>query len=134
MDIPDPDGTVVRIVWIDPNFPPFLGVDSHEDGVLRTYFSPRLTNETAVRQSTPSVTGRIRITSAAQAYGSLFGGPGAATPDSAAHERCPRGDAKLRAATCLGAREWAPTASVGRTYEQALCSDTNNKDAQPPPR
>jgi catechol 2,3-dioxygenase-like lactoylglutathione lyase family enzyme len=48
MDIPDPDGTVVRIVWIDPNFPPFLGVDSHEDGVLRTYFSPRLTNETAI--------------------------------------------------------------------------------------
>lgn len=42
------DGTVVRIVWIDPNFPPFLGVDSDEDGVLRTYFSPRLTNETAV--------------------------------------------------------------------------------------
>jgi catechol 2,3-dioxygenase-like lactoylglutathione lyase family enzyme len=47
MDIPDPDSTVIRVVWMDPDFPPFLGIESDEDGAMHPYFSPRLNNETA---------------------------------------------------------------------------------------
>ncbi len=42
IDIPDPDDAVVRIVWMDPAFPAFLGVESDETGATRPYFTPRL--------------------------------------------------------------------------------------------
>jgi catechol 2,3-dioxygenase-like lactoylglutathione lyase family enzyme len=42
IDIPDPDGAVVCIVWMDPAFPTFLGVESDETGAMRPYFTPRL--------------------------------------------------------------------------------------------
>jgi catechol 2,3-dioxygenase-like lactoylglutathione lyase family enzyme len=42
MDIPDPDGTVVRVVWTNPDRPPFLGVESDENGTGQAYFTPRL--------------------------------------------------------------------------------------------
>jgi catechol 2,3-dioxygenase-like lactoylglutathione lyase family enzyme len=44
-DIPDPDGTLVRIVWHDPQGPlatGFLGVDSDADGLPGLYAEPRL--------------------------------------------------------------------------------------------
>jgi catechol 2,3-dioxygenase-like lactoylglutathione lyase family enzyme len=44
MDIPDPDGTVVRIVWMNPAFPQFLGVATDENGAMQPYFTPRLTS------------------------------------------------------------------------------------------
>jgi hypothetical protein len=43
MDITDPDGTVVRIVWTNPDRPPLLGVESDEYGAMQAYFTPRLT-------------------------------------------------------------------------------------------
>jgi catechol 2,3-dioxygenase-like lactoylglutathione lyase family enzyme len=42
-DIPDPDGTLVRIVWHDPQRPPgFLGVAFDADGRPQPYRQPRL--------------------------------------------------------------------------------------------
>jgi len=42
-DIPDPDGTMVRIVWHDPQRPPgFLGVAFDADGQPQPYRQPRL--------------------------------------------------------------------------------------------
>ena len=43
MDITDPDGTVVRIVWTNPDRPPFLDVETDEYGAMQAYFTPRLT-------------------------------------------------------------------------------------------
>jgi hypothetical protein len=40
MEIPDPDGTVVRVVWMNRDFPAFVGVDSDENGGMHRYFSP----------------------------------------------------------------------------------------------
>jgi catechol 2,3-dioxygenase-like lactoylglutathione lyase family enzyme len=45
MDIPDPDGTVVRIVWMNPALPPFVGVASAKNGTAQPYFPPRLRSE-----------------------------------------------------------------------------------------
>jgi catechol 2,3-dioxygenase-like lactoylglutathione lyase family enzyme len=45
IDIPDPDGTVLRIVWPDPALPAFIGVESGDNGT-RPYFTPRLASET----------------------------------------------------------------------------------------
>jgi catechol 2,3-dioxygenase-like lactoylglutathione lyase family enzyme len=45
MDIPDPDGTLVRIVWHDPHGPyatGFLGVATEADGQPQPYDQPRL--------------------------------------------------------------------------------------------
>jgi len=45
MDIPDPDGLLVRIVWHDPagGFASgFLGVESYADGTQQQYREPRL--------------------------------------------------------------------------------------------
>ncbi|MGY1778939.1 VOC family protein [Geodermatophilus sp. SYSU D01036] len=46
VDIPDPDGIPVRIVWHDPDGPlgraEFLGVDSTADGRWHTYRRPQL--------------------------------------------------------------------------------------------
>jgi catechol 2,3-dioxygenase-like lactoylglutathione lyase family enzyme len=43
MDIPDPDGTLVRIVWHDPQCPSgFLGVAFDADGQPQAYRQPRL--------------------------------------------------------------------------------------------
>ena len=45
LDIPDPDGIPVRIVWHDPDGPlgrDFLGMESDADGQPRTYQQPRL--------------------------------------------------------------------------------------------
>jgi catechol 2,3-dioxygenase-like lactoylglutathione lyase family enzyme len=39
MDITDPDGTVVRIVWTNPDRPSFLGVESDEYGAMQAYFT-----------------------------------------------------------------------------------------------
>jgi hypothetical protein len=44
MDIPDPDGTVVRVVWMNPAFPQFLGVATDENGAIQPYFTPRFTS------------------------------------------------------------------------------------------
>ena len=44
-DIPDPDGTHVRIAWHDPHggySSGFVGFDSNADGQPRTYSNPRL--------------------------------------------------------------------------------------------
>jgi catechol 2,3-dioxygenase-like lactoylglutathione lyase family enzyme len=41
MDIPDPDGTVVRVVWTNPDRPPFLGVEADKNGTGQAYFTPR---------------------------------------------------------------------------------------------
>jgi catechol 2,3-dioxygenase-like lactoylglutathione lyase family enzyme len=43
MDIPDPDGTLVRIAWHDPQRPSgFLGVAFDADGRPQPYHQPRL--------------------------------------------------------------------------------------------
>ena len=43
LDIPDPDGSVVRIVWKDSaGSDGFLGVEYDEDGQMTPYFTPRL--------------------------------------------------------------------------------------------
>jgi len=43
LDIPDPDGTLVRIVWHDPARPPgFIGAESGTDRQPRPYFEARL--------------------------------------------------------------------------------------------
>lgn len=43
LDIPDPDGTVVRIVWKDAAAPEsFVGVEYGEDAQMTPYFTPRL--------------------------------------------------------------------------------------------
>jgi catechol 2,3-dioxygenase-like lactoylglutathione lyase family enzyme len=46
LDIPDPDGTLVRIVWHDPRGPAarstFLGIETGPDGTPRPYYEPRL--------------------------------------------------------------------------------------------
>ncbi|NUT32148.1 MAG: VOC family protein [Hamadaea sp.] len=43
LDIPDPDGTVVRLHWRDPAAPDrFLGVDTDAAGTMVPYFTPRL--------------------------------------------------------------------------------------------
>jgi hypothetical protein len=43
LDIPDPDGTLVRIVWHDPRRPcGFLGIASDADGHPQQYREPRL--------------------------------------------------------------------------------------------
>jgi catechol 2,3-dioxygenase-like lactoylglutathione lyase family enzyme len=43
LDIPDPDGTLVRIVWHDPQRPSgFLGVTFDADGQPHPYSQPRL--------------------------------------------------------------------------------------------
>ncbi|HEY3009609.1 MAG TPA: VOC family protein [Micromonosporaceae bacterium] len=43
MDIPDPDGTLVRIVWRSPQAPSdFLGVAFDADGQPQRYHQPRL--------------------------------------------------------------------------------------------
>jgi len=42
MDIPDPDGTVIRIHH-SCGRPPFLGVESGADGETYSYATPRLT-------------------------------------------------------------------------------------------
>jgi catechol 2,3-dioxygenase-like lactoylglutathione lyase family enzyme len=43
VDIPDPDGTLVRIVWHDPSRPPgFLGAAADADGRPLAYYEPRL--------------------------------------------------------------------------------------------
>jgi len=41
MDVPDPEGTVVRIVWMNPALPPFVGVASDKNGTAQPYFAPR---------------------------------------------------------------------------------------------
>ncbi len=42
-DIPDPDGTLIRIVWHDPQRPPgFLGVAFDANGQPQAYHQPRL--------------------------------------------------------------------------------------------
>ncbi|MGY1616734.1 VOC family protein [Geodermatophilus sp. SYSU D00691] len=49
MDIPDPDGIPVRVVWHDPDGPlgrhDFLGVEPGADGRPQTYQQPRLNLE-----------------------------------------------------------------------------------------
>lgn len=46
LDIPDPDGTLVRIVWHDARGPAaqltFLGIEAGPDGTPRPYYKPRL--------------------------------------------------------------------------------------------
>jgi catechol 2,3-dioxygenase-like lactoylglutathione lyase family enzyme len=43
VDIPDPDGTIIRIVWHDPKgMSGFLGVEYDADGRPRPYREPRL--------------------------------------------------------------------------------------------
>ena len=43
VDIPDPDGTIIRIVWHDPiGMSGFLGVEYDAEGRPRPYREPRL--------------------------------------------------------------------------------------------
>jgi catechol 2,3-dioxygenase-like lactoylglutathione lyase family enzyme len=45
IDVRDPDGTVVRVLWRDTGAPDsFLGVEYGEDGQMTPYFTPRLTD------------------------------------------------------------------------------------------
>ncbi len=42
LDVPDPDGTVIRFLSPFGDHPPFLGLEFHRDGPPTSYDSPRL--------------------------------------------------------------------------------------------
>jgi hypothetical protein len=49
IDVRDPDGTVVRVLWRDTGAPDsFLGVEYGEDGQMTPYFTPRLTDRNSL--------------------------------------------------------------------------------------